>query len=209
MDPRCFTGLIALIAALAITPAFAQNPSTLSDDAIQNELYRLGSYRNPEGRHFGYRGRVRSSDYEVEMQMQQLDKQRMEDDQRQYNLLLDELNRRDGERQKAKWQAQLDAIDARAREADAANQRWYQQQQELLQAMERRSEQQRAESDAFWQEYKARQEESLRAFGKPLEPVVPPGPQPRPLAWPAQPAKPTTPLPEAYFPPLHEVMPRQ
>ena len=207
MDPRCFTGLIALIAALAITPAFAQNASTLSDDAIQNELYRLGSYRNPEGRHFGYRGRVRSSDYEVEMQMQQLDKQRMEDDQRQYNLLLDELNRRDGERQKAKWQAQLDAIDARARETDAANQQWYQQQQELMQAMERRSEQQRAESDAFWQGYKARQEESLRAFRKPLEPVVPPGPQP--LTWPTQPAKPTTPLPEAYFPPLHEVMPRQ
>ena len=206
MDLRCLTGLMALIAALAITPAFAQNPSTLSDDAIQNELYRLGSYRNPEGRHFGYRGRVRSSDYEVEIQMQQLDKQRMEDDQRQYNLLLDELGRRHTERRKSLDAQRSADIWARAQEAQARSQAYIDQQNQNL-AEQRAQQQQRwqAESDAFAREQKARSEEIRQAFRKPLQPVVPPGPQPQ--TWPLQPAQPTPPLPGAYFPPLHEVLP--
>ncbi len=115
MKPCCRLIAAAVATVLLAGPAFAQRTTeSLSDAALQNELYRLGSYRSPEGKLRGYRGRVRSSDFEIEKQMQQLDKQRMADDQRQYNLILDELARHDTARHVAKQQAERDRYNASA-----------------------------------------------------------------------------------------------
>ncbi len=102
----------AVLAIILASPAFAQ-----SDDALQAEMDRLMGHQIPQSKFRGYRDRVTASDYQLEHQMQQLDKQQKADDMTRYNQLLEEQSRRSGERSKVARQAESDRREASSQES--------------------------------------------------------------------------------------------
>ena len=106
MAPCCHTGLVAVIAALTITPVFAQDVSSLSDEGLRQKLDRVSSHRYSNSQREGYRNRVTASDYELKFQMQQIDKRMAEDDQAKAALVTQEMGRRNAAREQA-WHMEI------------------------------------------------------------------------------------------------------
>ena len=148
MDPRCFTGLIALIAALAITPAFAQDVSSLSDEGLRQELDRVSSHRYSNAQRRGYRNRVTASDYELEFQMQQIDKRMAEDDRATANLISEEIGRRDAAREQARRAQAAAEREARSRQSHETIMGLIEQQRAHVERSRVQMEQQRQQTDA-------------------------------------------------------------
>ena len=118
MNPRPCLAIPAFL-FLAL-PAFAQDTSQFSDEVLLREQERLLSHRwsNDPGK--GYDGRITSSDYEVEFQMQQMDKAREREHHARYNMIEDELGRRGRARAEA---AQKREAEERQANADASHNR--------------------------------------------------------------------------------------
>ena len=134
----------AVLALILATPAFAQ-----SDDALQAEMDRLMGHQIPQSKFRGYRGRVPASDYQLEFQMQQLDKQQKADDMTRYNQLLEEQSRRSGESYKGARQAERDRREASSQESSQRIRGYLEtQQQQLAQDQQRVGQRQRARSQA-------------------------------------------------------------
>lgn len=116
MNPRPYFAILASL-FLAL-PALAQDTSQFSDEILLREQARLLSHRwsNDPGK--GYDGRITSSDYEVEFQMQQMDKAREREHHARYNMIEDELRLRAQARAKA---AQEREAEERQANADASH----------------------------------------------------------------------------------------
>lgn len=106
---------LAIFAALMLAlPASAQDYSQMSDETLLREQERLLSfgYSNDPGK--GYDERITSSDYEVEFQMQQMDKAREREHQARYNMIEDELLHRGQMRGLAQQKRELEERQANA-----------------------------------------------------------------------------------------------
>lgn len=148
MNPRCLTGLIALIAALAVTPALAQDESSLSDEGLRQELDRVSSHRYSNSQRRGYRDRVTASDYELEFQMRQIDKRMAEDDHARANLITQEMGRRHAAREQAKRAQATAEREAGSRESHETIMGLIEQQRAQMERSRVQMEQQRQQTDA-------------------------------------------------------------
>ena len=72
----------------------AQDYSQMSDDALEKEWRRLQSHQYSNSQRRGWRNRVTASDYELEFQMQQLDKLMEQDTRARQQAIEDERVRR-------------------------------------------------------------------------------------------------------------------
>ena len=148
MGLRCLTGSIALIATLTITPAFAQDASSLSDEGLRQELDRVTSHRHSNAQRRGYRNRVTASDYELEFQMKQIDERMAEDDAARANLIREEMGRRDSARAQARRVQAAAEREARSRESHETIMGLIEQQRAQTERSRVQMEQQRQQTDA-------------------------------------------------------------
>jgi len=197
-----------LLALILCAPALAQD----SDEYLERRLDELGQRTYPNQKLRGYRGRVTSPDYNVEFQMQQLDKQRAADDQREAGAILEELSRRGRARSRAKMQAEQNARDDESRRRAAEQRAWIasqyqrleqqrveqQRHYERMDAQRRETARQQAQRTQDWLERDRQTQERMRQQNDQLWRSQ--------LIRPTQP-QPTPPLPGAYFPPLNPVTP--
>lgn len=109
--------ILAVAAILIALNAPAQDVSSLSDEALEEELARLESYIYPDKKLTGYRGRPTAADYQTEVQMKHFDKIQAEADQYRRDQVSLELGRRAGARQTAEQQAFLDRYAATAEQS--------------------------------------------------------------------------------------------
>ena len=162
VNPRCFAGLIALIAALAVAPAFAQDESSLSDEGLRQKLDRVSSHRYSNAQRRGYRNRVTASDYELEFQMQQIDKRMAEDDHARANLITQEMGRRNAAREQAKRAHAAAEREARSRESHETIMGLIEQQRAQMERSRAQMEQQRRQTDAQMQALAEQRERDMQ-----------------------------------------------
>lgn len=192
---------VAILVALGLAAsAFAQDEGR--DEALRQEQDRLAGHQvsgHPKRR--GYRGRVTASDYELEFQMQQLDKQRQADDLAR----LDEIRiERDAIRdaQKPHWRGLSEEYSRQTQEAKAPAQRMIEEMkarnEQQAQALQRQQEISRAATQARIEAMQQQGAQQAQDFFERSRTPPPPVPQLQPI----QPAPAGPSVPGAYFPDL-------
>ena len=176
-------GLFVLLLSVTASGT-AQDYSQMSDDALALELDRLSTHRYSNSQRRGYRDRVTASDYELEFQMQQIDKRAAEDNYAQQRMLRGILQNRQAVRDADKQAQRIADYEASGQEARQHFRGWLEtQQQQLALAQERLSQQQRArmlETQARIEQSRAQQTRQTEAFFERsrTRPVQPPRVQP-------------------------------
>lgn len=159
MNPRPF--LAATIAALMLAlPAFAQDYSQMSDETLLREQERLLSFRHSNDPGKGYDERITSSDYEVEFQMQQMDKAREREHQARYNMIEDELGRRGHARFKAAQAREFEEREAESQAHREATEAYFTEQYRQLAEQYARLQQERPASIARMQALSERRQQA-------------------------------------------------
>ena len=206
---KSLTAIGAGCALFLLSSFSALAQDAMSAEAIEERINELSSRQYSDIQRRGYRERVTASDYELEFQMQQLDKQRAADDRREQDRLTRELGRRQTAREQAQRAAERERWEAQGEASHQQIMGWIKSQNQQLEQDWARLEQQRQRNDQLGAQNRQRSQEGARqaeAFYERSRTRPPPAPRLQPIQ--PGPAGPSFPIPQVDYN-AHRNLPRQ